>query len=81
MTKASMTGWHPEQELAALLDALTEEILTMPDRDIAVWPRYQAQEAKDAAQEMRRLVAAAESCPIAPPAVEFIERAYIARHQ
>jgi len=81
VTKATMTGWHPEQELAVLLDALTEEILTTPDRDIVAWPRDQIEEASDAAEEIRRLVAAAESGLMAPPTVEFIERAYIARNQ
>jgi hypothetical protein len=61
-----MTEWHPEQELTVLLDALTDEILTMSDCDAALAPRSQKEEAKQAAQEMRRLVAAAETGPNTP---------------
>ncbi|MGH7067340.1 MAG: hypothetical protein ACREFO_04525 [Acetobacteraceae bacterium] len=74
-----MTDWNPEQELVRVLDALTEEILATPDRDVAAW--LDRKRAKGAAREMRRLVAAAESGPIARPAVEFAERSYISRNQ
>lgn len=67
-----MTDWHPEQELSVLLDALTEEILAMSDRDVVAAPRSQREEAPQAAQEMRRLIAAAESGPNTPLALESI---------
>lgn len=71
-----MTDWHPEQELAALLDALTEEILTMSARDIAVGQLGRREEVREAAQEMRRLVAATESGLNPPPTPVSAERSH-----
>ena len=71
-----MTDWCPEQELIVLLDALTEEILAMSDRDIAAWPHGQREGVKEAAEEMRRLVVAAEPGLNAPPALELIQRSH-----
>jgi hypothetical protein len=74
-----VTDWHPEQELAVLLDAFAEEILTMSDCDIAVGPRGQWEAVKEAAREMRRFVAAAECGLNAPPALGSVERSHSAQ--
>jgi hypothetical protein len=71
-----VTDWHPDEELSVLLDALTEEILSMSDHDMAVGMRDQRESVKEAAQEMRRSVAAAECGLNSPPALGSIERSH-----
>ena len=66
MTKATMTDWDAEQDLAALLDGLSAELLATPDSDIAAWLRAAGEPVEDTAQAMRRLVAAADANRIAP---------------
>ncbi len=66
MTKPTMTDWDAEQDLAALLDGLTAELLAVPEGDIAAWLRAAGEPIDDTAQPMRRLVAAADANRIAP---------------
>jgi hypothetical protein len=66
MTKPTMTDWDAEQDLAALLDDLTAELLAVPDGDIAAWSHAAGEPVQDTAQAMRRLVAAADANRIAP---------------
>ncbi|HEY3845952.1 MAG TPA: hypothetical protein VGL95_02420 [Acetobacteraceae bacterium] len=63
MTRCDKSDWDAQQDLAALLDGLTAELLTAPEHEIAACPR---EAAKDAAQGMRRLVAAADAHCVAP---------------
>jgi hypothetical protein len=66
MTRRTMTDWNAEQDLAALLDALTAELLDTPKHDIGAWLRETGAQVEVAAQRMRRLVAAADSHCVAP---------------
>jgi hypothetical protein len=84
MTKRTMTDWNAEQDLAALLDGLTAELLATPERDIAVWLHEAGETAAHTAQPMRRLVAAADAHRIAPHvsiALAAGLRALVARNQ
>jgi hypothetical protein len=79
-----MTDWNAEQDLAALLDALTAELLATPKHDIAAWLREAGEPVEVAAQRMRRLVAAADSQCVAPHVATALAaglRASIARSQ
>ena len=66
MTNPTVTDWDAEQDLAALLDGLTAELLAVPEGDIAAWLRAAGEPVHDTAQPMRRLVAAADANRIAP---------------
>jgi hypothetical protein len=59
----SRTEWSPEGDLAALLDALTDEVLAAPDRDVWLAVRDVGEDPADAVREMRRLLASAEHDP------------------
>ncbi len=75
-----MTDWNPERELAALLDGLTEELLTAADHEVAP---YLSETGDGEAEAMRRLVAAADA-GFVPPVSRFIAqglRDFIARNQ
>jgi hypothetical protein len=61
-----MTDWDAEQDLAALLDGLTAELLATPEHDIAAWLSAAGEPVRDTAQPMRRLVEAADANRIAP---------------
>jgi hypothetical protein len=39
MSKSAWSDWEPEQDLAILLDALTDELLATSDREVAAWLR------------------------------------------
>jgi hypothetical protein len=84
MTRCAMTDWDAEQDLAALLDALTAELLATPEHEIAAWLRDAGEPVEDSAQPMRRLVAAADATRV-PPHVSIVRvaelRASIARNQ
>jgi hypothetical protein len=84
MTKRTMTDWNAEQDLAALLDGLTAELLATPERDIAAWLHEAGETTAHTAQPMRRLVAAADAHRIAPHvsiALAAGLRALVARNQ
>ncbi len=84
MIKRGPTDWNAEQDLAALLDALTAELLAARDHDIATWLRDAGDPAEAAAQSIRRLVAAADSHGIAPHVSNALAaglRAAMARNQ
>ena len=63
-----MTDWNPEHDLAALLDALTEELLTAVDHEVAP---YLSETGDGEAEAMRRLVAAADA-GFVPPLSHFV---------
>jgi hypothetical protein len=66
MTKPAATDWYAEQELAALLDGLTAELLATPDYDIATWLRDAGELPEITARPMRRLVSAADAQCVVP---------------
>jgi hypothetical protein len=76
-----MTAWNPEHELAALLDGLTEELLTAADHEVTP---YLSQTGDDAVEAMRRLVAAADADFVVLPVSQFIAqglRDFMTRNQ
>jgi hypothetical protein len=76
-----MTDWNPERELAALLDGLAEELLTAADHEISP---YLSETGDDAAEAMRRLVAAADADFVVLPVSGFITqglRDFMTRNQ
>ncbi len=84
MSKIRSGGWNPEADLAALLDALTEDVLAASARDVDALARVIGVPPDTVARELRRLIAVAECDLIVPPAAEFSTpalRAYIARNQ
>jgi hypothetical protein len=79
-----MTDWNAEQDLEALLDGLTAELLAVPDHDLAAWLRETGKPLEATAQPMRRLVAAVDAhcvAPHVPTALADVARASIARNQ
>ncbi len=70
MTGSRMTNWNPEQELAALLDSLTEELHRAFDHEISGYRGEPADQRQDNADAVRRIVAAAEAAsgvlPVSP---------------
>jgi hypothetical protein len=84
MTKTTSTDWNPEQDLTALLDALTQELLTASERDIAAWRNEMGKQAGDMVQQVRRLIVAADADTFVPSISDFVGRglrAYVARNQ
>jgi hypothetical protein len=84
MSKTRSDGWNPEADLAALLDALTEDVLAASARDVDALARVIGVPPDTVAREVRRLIAVAECDLIVPAATEFSTpglRAYIARNQ
>jgi hypothetical protein len=84
MSTKGSSGWNPEADLAALLDALTEDVLAASARDVDTLARLTGVPPDTVAREMRRLIAVAESDLIMPPAAGFSTPsllAYIARNQ
>jgi hypothetical protein len=84
MSRIGSTGWNPEHDLAVLLDALAQEVLTTSDRDVTVLVRAIGAEPEMIARDMRRLVAAAEADLAVPPAAGFTTaglRAFVVRNQ
>jgi hypothetical protein len=84
MSTLRPNGWNPEADLAALLDALTDDLLAAPARDVDALTAETGMPRDTVVREMRRLIAVAESDLIVPPAAEFSPpglRAYIARNQ
>ncbi len=84
MTERITTDWLPEQDLEALLDALTLELLASPDQEVSTHYHRDADRRHDEAETIRRLVAAAESGSALPAASLFKTpglRAYFARNQ
>ena len=84
MTNPTVTDWDAEQDLAALLDGLTAELLAVPEGDIAALLREAGEPVEASAQSMRRLVAAADAHRIAPHVSSALAaglRAAMARNQ
>jgi hypothetical protein len=84
MTRREKSDWDAEQDLAALLDCLTAELLATPAHEIAAWLREAGVAAEDTALPMRRLVAAADAQCVAPHVSSARAaglRALVARHQ
>jgi hypothetical protein len=84
MTGIGSTGWNPEHDLDVLLDAFTQDLLAASDRDVAMLVRQTGVPMDAVVQDMRRLVAAAETGPMVPPVADFASpglRAYITRNQ
>jgi hypothetical protein len=78
MSTMRSNGWNPEADLAALMDALTADLLAASARDVDVLGL------ETVAREVRRLIAVAEADLFMPLAAEFSSpglRAYIARNQ
>jgi hypothetical protein len=83
MTKGNLTDWNPERDLSVLLDALTEELLTASERDLAAWIGEMGKEPQEMVLETRRLVAAADTGLAVPPVLNFVDRglrAFVARN-
>lgn len=53
--------WTLEQDLAALLDALTAELLAAPDSEVESWLRESGPKGRAAVEAVRRLATAAAS--------------------
>jgi hypothetical protein len=66
MTEKTATCWLPEQDLTALLDALTEELFIVRDEEVAACLRETGAAGRDVVEAMRRLVAAADTGPMLP---------------
>jgi hypothetical protein len=84
MSTAGSSAWNPEADLAALLNALTEDLLGASARDVDALAGVSGVSPDTVAREVRRLIAVAESDLIVPPSPEFSTpglRAYIARNQ
>jgi hypothetical protein len=84
MIERTITDWDAEQDLAALLDGLTAELLATPTCDIAAWLSAAGEPVQDAVQPMRRLVEAADAGCIPPHASIAVAaglRVSIARNQ
>ena len=60
MSKIRSNGWNRETDLAALLDALTEDLLAASVRDVDALARVTGAPLDAAAREVRRLIAVAE---------------------
>ena len=84
MSERITTGWLPSQDLTALLDALTEELLASPDHEVPAELHDGADERGEAAGLVRRLIAAADA-EAAPLPTSFFKnpglRAYVTRNQ
>ncbi len=83
MTGNQIGAWSPEHELTTLLDRLTDELAGAYDHEIAACLRDAGEDLEDAAQPIRRIVAAADAHGTVPPASHFIAqglRAYLARN-
>ncbi|MGD0103934.1 MAG: hypothetical protein ABSC06_07830 [Rhodopila sp.] len=77
MTESRATNWDPEQELAALLDGLTQELLGAFDYEVSGYevsgyPGETADGRQDKAEVVRRLVAAAKARAGGPAVSQFV---------
>jgi len=84
MTERAMTDWNAQQDLTALLDALTAELLATPEHDVAACMRETGKPVEATAEAMRRLVAAVDAHCVAPHVATALAaglRASIARSQ
>ena len=84
MTERGMTDWNAERDLAALLDALTAELLATPELDVAALLRETGKPVEATAEAMRRLVAAVDAHCVAPHVATALAaglRALVARSQ
>lgn len=84
MTERTATDWLPARDLEALLDALTDELLAAADHEVSSYVPGSAEERRDEAETVRRLIAAADAELAVPPASLFKApglRAYVTRNQ
>jgi hypothetical protein len=61
MTQAPLKSWNPEQELTALLDILSEELLAVPEADLAAWCRETGDRHRDQIAALRNLTMSADT--------------------
>jgi hypothetical protein len=84
MTEPTTTDWDPQQDLAKLLDGLTDELLGAPDHEVTPYLSDAGDDLNDAAEAVRRLVAAADADFVVPPVSGFVApglRAFVTRNQ
>ena len=84
MTERISTDWLPEQDLDALLDALTSELLAASEHEISAYVHHDADERQDEIESVRRMIAAADAEAALLPVSLFKApglRAYLARNQ
>ena len=84
MITTILAEWNPERDLAALLDALANELRLASDRDVATLLQEMGEGAQDAIKDMRRRVAAADAESILPPVSNVVGRRFsthVARNQ
>jgi hypothetical protein len=78
------TDWDPEQDLAVLLDGLTQELLGAPGYEFAPYTPETGDTSHDEADAMRRLIAAADAGFGVLPVSSFSApglRAFVTRNQ
>jgi hypothetical protein len=82
VSDGSMTAWSPDQDLEALLDALTEELLAAPGPELAASLGAAGAARASTIDTMRRAIAAAEASANGPSFSGFVApglRAYVGR--
>jgi hypothetical protein len=68
MSKKSKKNWHWEQDLAALTDALANELLAAPDHEVSACLHEEVgPKARNAVEAVRRLISVADIDSDAPP--------------
>jgi hypothetical protein len=72
MSKKSKKNWHWEQDLAALTDALANELLAAPDDEVAACLHEVGPKARNAVEAVRRLISAADADSDAAPVSNFV---------
>jgi hypothetical protein len=72
MTKKSKKHWHWEQDLAALTDALANELLAAPDDEVSACLQEVGPKARNAVEAVRRLISASDADSEATPVSNFV---------
>jgi hypothetical protein len=72
MSKKSKKNWHWEQDLAALTDALANELLAAPDHEVSARLHEVGPKARNAVEAVRRLISVADIDSDAPPAANYL---------
>ena len=72
MTKKIMKDWTPEQDLAALLDALAIELLAAPGDEVSACLYETGAKGRSAIEAVRRLVSVADADLDASPVSNFV---------
>lgn len=68
----SKKNWHWEQDLAALTDALANELLAAPDDEVAACLHEGGYKARNSVEAVRRLISAADADSDAAPVSNFV---------